>query len=390
MVTWPNIVKFIRSISRIHLRQVDRDYIRNFSLQDVNWEHLAVLAEMEGVAGFLYYHLRHSDLDVSLPESVTDRLENHYRQTAEHTFTTVSEIKNLSVKPAKVRIPVIALQGLSAINLYNDPGLRPLGDVDLMVDPSHKEMLKGLFLEAGYRPPITYPYLLHKNGMWIDIHTHILNLDRIQARRYLFPEDLASMWNKAVPFFDDSDGVLRLDPLDNFVALAAHALKHSYSRTIWLVDLHESLLKLTGSSDDWEDMVKRVKFWRQEKVVLYALILMQRIFDLQVPAWVEQKLGIHRLSALEKYLLRLKQKGFSSGLLCQVLWLATIKKTGDKLKFIWETAFPQTEIMAQIRQDHSWDNTRSSYAKRIAEIMILAGNEFYRALILSLKTGWKG
>ena len=187
------------------------------------------------------------------------------------------------------------------------------------------------------------------------------------------------MWERAVPFFEQQDGLLLPDPFDNVVALAAHALKHSYSRLIWLADLHECLLELTGNPGGWEEVVERARFWQQKKIVLYALILVKRIFGLQVPLSAKQELGIGRLNVIEKHLLRLKLRGFSSGELCHVLWLCNIRGAGNKLKFIKETVFPRDEIMAQIIQDKSWSGRRSGYFRRVAETISLVSSDLYRA-----------
>lgn len=288
--------------------------------------------------------------------------------------------KALSDKLEQVGIPVLALQGLSLTKLYGDAGLRPLYDMDLMVKPGHKGRLKELLKQAGFHAPHPeYPDILGKGAVLVDIHTHILNLDRINNRRHIFPMDLTFMWKRAVPLFDKQDGFLYLDPFDNFVALAAHALKHSYSRLIWLVDLHECLLELTGDPGGWEEIVKRTRFWQQEKMVLYALILVESILGLQVPLRIKHELGIARLNILEKYILRLKIRGFSSNGLCEILWLCNIKGAGNKLKFIKETVFPRDEIMAQIIQDKSWAGKRSGYTRRVADFICLVSSNLYRA-----------
>ncbi|MBC8459499.1 MAG: nucleotidyltransferase family protein, partial [Deltaproteobacteria bacterium] len=326
MLSRQETVRFIRCISKTHLSQADMDHMLHFLKKDVPWDYLGALAEMEGIAGLLYYRLKTSDLVDYLPKSFIGRLENTYRQTKKHTLAILAKAEALSSSFEEAGISVLALQGLSLVKVYGDPGLRPLGDADLMVKPCHKGKLKRLLYEAEYRmPSFMYPDLLCQDGIWVDIHTHILNLERIRSRQYLFPEDLAPMWVRAIPFFDKSGGLLLLDPYDNFIALAAHALKHSYSRLIWLVDLYESLLKWAGNTGGWEGMIERAYFWRQEKVVLYALILMERIFDLKVPLWVKDYLGIRKLNILEKQVIRMKFKGFSSGELCYVLWLFNIK-----------------------------------------------------------------
>jgi hypothetical protein len=364
------------------------DYMLHFLKQNAPWDHLGMLAEMEGVGGLLYHHLKTLGLLGSLPKAVIRHLENTYGQTRKQTLAVVAKAEALSSRLEQARVPVLALQGLSLVKVYGDPGLRPLGDADLMVKPGHKWRLKALLLEAGYRMPVfLYPDLFHKDGIWLDIHTHILSLDRIRSRRYLFPEDLTSMWERAIPFSDQSNGLLVLDPYDNFIALAAHALKHSYSRLIWLADLHESLLKWTKNPAGWEGMVERTRFWQQERVVLYGLLLLEGIFDLEVPLWVKGYLGIQRLSVLEKHVIRLKLRGFSSGELCYALWLCHIKGAGKKLEFLRETLFPRGEIMAQIFPQKSAQSNGLVYPKRAVNTLNLFCENLRQALKFSFRAG---
>ena len=387
-VRWYDLIKFLRAISRTTLGEQEAEFIRQFCQRDVPWDNLAALAQMQGVAGLLYLHLKAMSLHGMLPHSFAEQIVNTYRQTKQHTLAIAAEAKALSVRLEEAGIPVVALQGLSILSVYGDPGLRELGDADLLVKPVHKQLLKMLLWEAGYRmPTFMYSDLLCKDGIWIDIHTHILNLERIQSRSYLFPEDLTSMWERAMPFSDQSDGLLLLDPYDNFIALAAHALKHSYSRLIWLVDLHESLLEWAKDSNGWKDMVARAQLWRQEKVVLYGLILMERIFNLNVPLWVKKNLGIQKLNILEKHLLRLKLRGFSSNELCIGLWLCNIKGTKRKLKFIGETVFPRREIMAQLFPQAPSRKMRIVYVQRILNALILLGSNLRQVLTFSFRKG---
>jgi len=386
MVSQPDMAQFLRCVSRTHLRKTDVDCMLHFLQKDIHWEHLVMLAETEGVAGLLFHHLKNRGLIDLLSKSILRNLENTYHQTTQNTLAIVAKAVALSALLKQAQIPIVALQGLSVVRLYRDPGLRPMLDADLMVKPGDKERLKGLLWEAGYRTPyFMYSDRLSKDGLFLDIHTHILNLDRIQNRRYLFPEDLTPMWERAIPYFDQHDYLLVLDPYDNIIALAAHALKHSYSRLIWLADLHESLLSLADNPDAWEEMVERARFWKQERVVLYATILMERIFDLKVPVWVKSDLGIQRLNVFEKHLIRLKLRGLSSNELCIALWLCNINGIGNKLKFITETVFPRKEIMSQIFPRSSGKVKRFDYAKRIVNTIILLCKNLGHTLAIYLR-----
>jgi hypothetical protein len=379
MVSWYHIIGILHCLSRRELGQAAVDYLSRFVDKDIPWQSLLLLAEMEGVAGFLHLHLKDSNL-FAPPQSIVEELDRIYRKIHDHTMQTMYEMEAFSNKLVQVGIPVVALQGLSLIKLYKHYGLRPLSDVDLLVQSHHRDRLFEVLRELGYRvPDSAYPTLLYKNGHWLDIHTHILNLERVQSRRYIFPENIHRMWERTLSFFDDHQGMFILDPFDNFIALSAHALKHSYSKIIWLVDLHETLLKLIKEPDAWNNIIQYARFWRQEKVVLYALILLQRIFGLKLSSGVKRELGIHHLSLLEKYLLRLKIRGFSSNLLCPVLWLCNIKRTGNKIKFVKETVFPKKKIMAQLIKYNTWNIQRSAHALRFAHTVMLLGRDLKQA-----------
>jgi putative nucleotidyltransferase-like protein len=389
MLAWQDLIKFIQSVSRKQLSRADVDHVFRFVKKEVPWDHLVILAGIEGVDGFVYYHMNRLDLLNSLPKSVLHKLEESYARTRKRTLAILNEAETLSIRLEHARIPVIALQGLSLIKtLYQDPGLRQLGDMDLMVKPGDKDRLKELLCQAGFCTPYpNYPDILSKSDVLIDLHTHVLNLDRIKSRRYLFPENLVPMWEKAIPLFNQANGLLILDPCDNFIALAAHALKHSYSRLIWLVDLYELFIKWANNANGLDEVIGRARFWHQERVVLYALILLESLFDLKMPFRVKRELGILELGLLEKHLIRLKLRGLSSNELCIALWLFNIKGVGKKLKFIKENLFPEDEIMDQIFDKNSRTNKTSVYVKRIGQGITLVSENIRRALALSFGSG---
>ena len=390
MVFWDDLVRFIRLISRTRLNPPESAELLRLAERDLPWEQLVGIADLEGVAGLFYDNLKKFDLLGLLPKPCLNRLQSEFESARNRYLALLDEMACLSSGLGEARTQVMALQGLSLITtLYPDPGLRQLGDVDLMVKPGHEKQLEAILWQAGYRAtdPV-YPDLLSKGEILIDIHTHLLNLDRIKNRRYIFPKDLSPMWERAIPFFQESDAFLRPDPRDNLIALAAHILKHGYSRLIWLVDIHEWIIKWARTPEDWKGVVDRARSWRQERPVLYALILVEGIFDLQIPLWVKEGLGLHGLTLFEKHLLRLRLGGFRSKGLTLGLWLCSIEETSEKLKFLKETVFPRDEIMAQMFEE-TGASKGSRYAKRIQETVMILVSDFSRILTASYRRGGK-
>jgi hypothetical protein len=381
-----DMVRFIRCLSIKRPREADQRFILQYLKKDVSWNYLLALAQWGGVSSLLYSHLTAPALINYVPQKVIKHLENIYLETAAQSRASLSKIESLSHRFGSAGLPVMAIQGLSIVDIYAEPGLRPLGDADLMVTPENKGRFRKVLWEAGYTlPDFRYVDLYTKDGLWIDIHTHILNLDRIKSRKYLFPEDLTSLWERAVPFSEKLPLFLRPEPVDNFIALAAHALKHSYSRLIWLVDLHELLMK--GLS--WQKLTARAGFWKQEKVVLYALILVEGLFHLNVPIKVKDDLGAKRLNGLEKHVIRLTIEGFASGHICYALWLCNIRGIKNKIRFIRESVFPGDKIMAQIFPKRSGLVNRMDYVKRAGGMIAMIFRTLHQALLFSIKNSAK-
>lgn len=385
-ISWQQIIPFLRSVSATSLGEENILSITNFLghdvFCDVSWPYVIRLAELEGVSGFLYSSMKRLGLLDRIPDSALQDLELQYLQTKGRTLAMLHEAELLSTMFEKASIEAIALQGICLVSaLYKDLGLRPLGDIDLLVKPYCQDRLKECLLRAGYRAvdPV-YPNVMSKGAIALDIHVNPLNLERIGARRFIFPEDSELIWQRAIPMFSSSQGLLRPDISDNFSLLSAHALKHGYSRLIWMVDLHESLRALEKVQGGWQLIVDGASRWKQQRAVAYALVLVEKMFGLVAPAQVRKSLGTNRLTRLERLLLDLKEKGLSSPLLCNALWIAQINRPLDKVRLLVETLFPKPDVMAQIfPQMKIPSQSRRAYWRRIIEAARLVGKDLKQA-----------
>lgn len=382
------MINLLKHISKCNLDHNDRILLSNFFKLNIFLESLIPLAHNNGVAGLLFYHLNTQGLKNYLNKPDLDYLENIYVQTTQNSLALMAKASEISQIATTAHIKVMALQGLSIIRLYKHPGLRPMGDIDLMISPSDKDIFFQHLYNAGYLPVPSYPDLLTKNGFLLDIHTHILNLDRIKARKYIFPKDMTPMWKNATAFFDNDYSLLCLNPYDNFIALSAHALKHSYSRMIWLTDLYELINVLCMQEDNaWNILADRARFWKQEKIILYVLILIENIYNFNIPGKIKSELGFYKLGFIEKFVINLILNGFSSNELCFIMWLCNIKGISRKSKFLMENIFPGTNIMEQIFNRNSEHIGIKNYLNRAISIILLVWKNLYGVSKLVMNTG---
>ncbi|QTA79472.1 Nucleotidyltransferase domain-containing protein [Desulfonema limicola] len=380
------MINILKHISRINLNQDNKIFLQELFNHNICIKSLINLALEHGAAGLLFYHLKNLKLTDHLSKSDFSTLENIYQYTGINSLAIMAKAYEISYISANAQIKTAVLQGLSVIRLYKAPGLRPMGDLDLLVSPFDKEKFISCLSSAGYKAVYAYPDLLTKHGILIDIHTHILNLDRIETRKYVFPKDLTPMLENSIPFFNHHKGLLCLNPYDNLTALCAHALKHSYSRIIWLTDIYELLLVLCKKDHNaWELLVKRAGLWHQEKIVLYALILVENLFDFNIPFKVKNDLGINNISFIEKFILNLVLKGFVSNEICIILWVCNIQGINRKLRFIMENIFPGKNIMEQIFSRDLKKTGLKAYIKRTVNTGTLIWKNLFSALRFIVK-----
>jgi len=245
----------------------------------------------------------------------------------------------------------MAIQGLAVLHCYPHPGCRPMGDIDLLVPEDRWRTVVDLLKTDGYRQTeARYPHLLSKGGLQLDLHTHVMNLDRIRSRRYLFPEDLTALWRHARPYSDTGSpyGLQLPDPLDNFIALAAHALKHSYSRAIWLIDLVLLLSIIEADGGGIPALMERARFWRQEKSLAYAGTLLASLFGRAASLAAAATQAAGGLSRMERHLLKMRGRGVVSGALAIALSACMIQRLRPRLAFVRETVMPSPEVMGQV------------------------------------------
>ncbi|MEP9387675.1 nucleotidyltransferase family protein [Mesorhizobium sp. KR9-304] len=148
---------------RAYLRPEDDDRLRRLCGQPVNWAYIVWRAENNRTVPLVEYHLRRLGLLASLPAEAL-----HYIQcwTALSKIRSVLEFRNLpEILDALDRegISWFLVKGPDlSLLYYPDPLLRPMTDLDIMVNPADAQRVQRVMLDLGYRHGIFDP----SNGDW--------------------------------------------------------------------------------------------------------------------------------------------------------------------------------------------------------------------------------
>jgi len=180
----------------------------------------------------------------------------------------------------------LLVKGWAAALLYPEPGLRPYGDIDLLVRPEQHTVAREA-LVAGARAPVD----LHRGLADLDDH----ELEDVFARSRHVPLGKVEI---RIPSAEDH---LRL--------LCLHAFRHGLSRAVWLCDI-AAALESRATDFDWGRLLTGDR--RRSEAVVAALGLAR--------AMLAAELGPTPLAARAERLPRwlvpatLRQWGKGSGL----------------------------------------------------------------------------
>ena len=203
-----------------------------------------------------------------------------------------------------VAIPVIPLKGpLLAEALYDDPGLRPFTDLDLLVRTRDVPRAVGLLATRGYRAleherPIAYE-LAHATAacfvpagsattsLPVDLHWGLVGFPAGATPRAL---DTEEVWTRAVTEERWGRPVLQLCREDLLLYLALHlAVHHPLDGLPWQRDV-ALLIRRDGRDLAWERVTERARRWGVAGAAYFALRLVEDRFAPGVPASVFARL----------------------------------------------------------------------------------------------------
>ena len=239
-------------------------------------------------------------IEASAPDDARARLDAAYAQSQALWLLRKTALQRfLALMAREPALPVILLKGAAlALTLHDDPAVRPMNDIDLLVGPEHLARVAARMREAGYLESSLgqgedVGYLHH--FIFTDPQTDV----RFEIHRTLplFPsaEDALS-WFLSQTRIDEFAGYsfLTFKPEAQLLHLAAHAvLEHGGARgaiALWFYDI-DQLIRRWGDALDWDETLDRARRLAWEAALHEAILLARRYFDTPTPppirTWLE-------------------------------------------------------------------------------------------------------
>jgi hypothetical protein len=251
-------------------------------------------------------------------------------------LSMVERVADLRRRLRREGIEIVPLKGLDLVlRAYPFAGLRPMGDVDLLVRPHHLPRIGQLLERHGYtrRPDVHLSCISRDRALRLDIRSSIW-----------FLPSTAPIWNRLVSVDYQGEEWRLLNPEDSLLYRVAHAAMQRQRLVPILAQDLRVLLWKCGSRIDWEAWCRRVR-------KLGLAVWVRHALDYAVGRGVDSipPLVLHRLRPIDDWERRLQRWVRSrvteqprAGTDYRLVWLAH-PGFRPRLRFLRETFLPSPE-----------------------------------------------
>jgi hypothetical protein len=296
-------------------------------LAECDWTRFALLARHHGLGPILFHALQ--ERAASVPAEWLQIFKAEYVANAFHNQLAQTSVDEIGAVFSSERIPVIVMKGAALLRtLYDDQGLRILGDVDLLVDERDVEradtqlQARGLKLspsdhaeEIGSRCHYSLLYCWQRpRTVPVELHWRIFE----RYRPYVF--DLGAVREQARPLPGMPPNILVMAPEHELAHLCVHLdrhaityrslisrenwcelllLPHGLGRLAWLYDI-ALYLQRRSELIDWGSFVDTARRWAIDGRVYATLELSRRALGVGPPPEVLHALNRGRPRLVER------------------------------------------------------------------------------------------
>ena len=340
--------------------------IENLPLPALDWEYIVTRAQEQGVAALLYKCILNNNFSSIVPLKALEGLKNYYYLLLERNILILKAWEDGLAVLAKEKIEVLVFKGPALLEqVYKDPGLRPMGDIDILVRfqdlAAAGRVLEGLgyraALEVGgissgwinaQRNSIMYFRDAQNSAFFWHVYWHIINF-LPYSPAIVKKIDMLRIWQEAS--YGKVNG-LRWRGFSlhhHLIYLSLHAFSHRYEPLILICDLNE-LIQSQKENIDWDVVIEEAKVLGLEKYLYYSLYLLVSILDTDIPGGVLERLRPERVSVWERKFIRAILEGRPFFLGEIFASLAMNENVRERFAYLHTLLFPRRQEMAIIRQ----------------------------------------
>jgi len=281
--------------------------VRARALESPDWDRFMCVAAHHRMAPLACRSLLSLCPD-ALPQGVSAAMAAHLDANARWMLLLTAELRNLLRIFETAGLAALPFKGpVLAALAYDDPALRPCGDLDFLIDPRDALAAQALLARHGYRPLLAPPcspkavavssahhFAHERTQIVLDLHWRLLPHGSPAAGEF------ERFWSGRRKVALDQAPVASLSAEDHLLVLCIHGAKHRWARLGWIADVAGLLGRRPAMN--WDALFDRARAVRCRRMLALGLSLASSLLDAPAPAdWLlEQKRSDPRLAVLQE------------------------------------------------------------------------------------------
>jgi hypothetical protein len=263
------------------------------ALSGLHWPTVLDRATQQGLAPLLYTKLKPAIGSVQIPKEALEELKGSYLWNAVHNANLYRRLGEISEALTQAGIPLIVLKGAALGSLlYEDPALRPMGDIDLLLKERDLGAADQLLRKLGYAPwsfqrsEAWYqtnhhhlaPYVSHDGFLIVELHHNVIR----PTMSVCVPID--ELWKRARPAKIGPSTIQIFAPEDLLLHTCLHLSHddHFNGKLITLRDI-AGIIDHYRMEFNWDRLLLKAATYRIQKYIYYSLWLARDIVEAEVP-----------------------------------------------------------------------------------------------------------
>ncbi|MBU4311144.1 MAG: nucleotidyltransferase family protein [Candidatus Omnitrophica bacterium] len=292
----------------------DLSKIRQIVNKQLDWGFLWEQSLYHGASSFLYHHLKKQGLEDKAPADYLEKFRGFYIWVNFKNQALWEEFCNIEKALLQKNIKAVPIKGI-ALNqvLYEGKNIRPIGDIDILIQKSELPDAERVLLSSGYiKSTAGYSIDYYKK-----YHCHIPFRKRHLCEVHwaiALPRphkiDLPDIWKNTREYNVKETKLTILSPEDNLFTLALHLNRFNSPLSLrYIMDVSEFINQYRNTID-WDYLIKNARANKIRSLLYFALYSAQDMLGAPVPKNILQELrpGLIRHKGLG-YLI--KNKTFS-------------------------------------------------------------------------------
>ncbi len=234
-------------------------------------------------------------LETRVPRAARAELRRLFecsRARHERLFRVITDIAEAL---EQARVPVMGLKDLQlACTVYPEPGLRPLGDIDLLIHREDYYAAAACLQQLGFvaQPAPDIPYRLKyawahffsrpDDETWLDLQWNVVQREWDSYHEGNFDFEIDRLWRGA-QWMPLPRGAIRVPkPEDMLFHLCQHLEGHGYSELVLFCDIAE-FLRFYQNQLDWTYVTGLAEKYNSQGTLHNVSYLVQRLFQSPLP-----------------------------------------------------------------------------------------------------------